>query len=84
MEAMQFQWFKHLSEVRQDVVLNMIFNLGVVRFKGFKKMISALLRQDYSKAADEMLSSKWASQVKGRATMLAKMMKENKYPEELK
>ena len=38
-------------------------------------MIEALKVQDYERAAVEMLDSKWAGQVKGRATRLAQQMR---------
>ena len=80
-EAMQFPWFKYLTEVRQDVILSMLFNLGLKRFNGFKKFKSAILKGEYKAAATEMLDSKWAGQVKDRAKVLAKMMETNTYPD---
>lgn len=74
-----FPWFKSLSIARQDVVLNMLFNMGLARFKGFKKMIAALIDGNFNKAADEMLDSKWASQVGIRAKELASMMRSGRY-----
>jgi lysozyme len=38
-------------------------------------MLSAIHEQDYEEAAKQMLDSKWAKQVKGRANELASMMK---------
>ena len=69
-----FRWFSVLDETRQIVLINMAFNLGTQRFITFKKLIAALNSQDYEVAALEMLDSKWAAQVKGRATELAEMM----------
>ena len=71
-----FPNFKRLKEGRQRALIDMRFNLGPSRFRGFKKMIAALHRRDYSTAAREMLDSRWASQVGRRARRLAKMMKE--------
>lgn len=73
-EAASFDWFKSLNATRQDVVICMIFNLGLSRFNGFKKMIEAVSNQNYEKASKEMLDSKWAKQVGGRANELAQMM----------
>jgi len=64
-----------LDPVRRGVVLDMLFNLGLSRFRGFRKMISALKRGEYAKTADEMLDSLWADQVKSRANHLAEIMK---------
>ena len=45
------------------------------RLKLFKNMWSAIHRKDYERAADEMLDSRWAEQVKGRATRLSDIMR---------
>jgi lysozyme len=74
-----FPWFGDLSDVRQDVVLSMVFNLGTPRLSGFKRMLAALAKGDYSLAANEMLVSQWAEQVGHRAVELAAMMKTGQY-----
>lgn len=68
-------WFRELDCVRQYVVLNMAFNLGVPKFYQFKKTIEAIRKGDWNVAADEMLDSKWATQVGGRAYRLAEAMR---------
>lgn len=78
-EAEKFHWFKDLNEVRKDVVINMIFNLGVPRFLGFKKMIAAMQSKKFNDAAKEMLDSKWAKQVGKRAEELAGLMRHGEY-----
>ena len=70
-----FEWFRDLSEVRQEVVISMIFNLGFSKFADFRGMIAALSRGDFDRAASEMLSSRWAGQVGKRAAELADMMR---------
>jgi len=67
-------WDK-LLDARQDVIIDMIYNMGITRFFGFKRMLSALEAQDYDSAADEMLDSRWAEQVGGRALELSEMMR---------
>ena len=67
-----------LDPVRRGVVLDMLFNLGLTRFRGFQKTIDALKKGDYEVAADEMLHSKLATQERGRADHLVKMMREGK------
>lgn len=74
-----FTWFKSLNIARQDVVLSMIFNLGLAGFKGFKRTISAIQYGNYNLAADEMLESAWAGQVGERAIELAAMMRSGRY-----
>jgi hypothetical protein len=55
----------------------MAFNMGYARFAKFVRFWNAIHKQDWDEASEEMLASKWAVQVKGRATELARMMKEN-------
>lgn len=64
-----------LSPPRQAVVVNMCFNLGAAKLQGFKRFFSALVHQDYHLASTEMMNSRWAMQVKGRAVRLAEQMK---------
>ena len=63
-----------LDAVRQLVLVDMAFNMGVPRLCKFKKMWAAVECGDYPTAAKEMLDSRWATQVKGRATKLANAM----------
>ncbi len=66
--------FDALSEIRQQVLIDMAFNLGTPRLLKFKKMLTALEAGDYYKASIEMLDSRWAQQVKTRADRLSEMM----------
>lgn len=70
-------WWREMSEVRQRVVVDMVFNLGISRFLNFKLAISAMLNQDWEEAAAQMLDSKWADQVGQRSHRLAKAMIED-------
>lgn len=70
----KYSWFDLLTDVRQRVVVNMCFNLGMTKFSSFRNMIKALAERNYFKASLEMLDSKWARQVGDRAKRLAKMM----------
>ena len=63
-----------LDSVRQLVLVDMAFNMGVPRLRGFKKMWAAIHKGDYTTAAKEMLDSRWSNQVKSRSTILANMM----------
>ena len=65
--------FDALSPTRQQVLVNMAFNLGNKLLK-FKHLRQAVLDEDWYSARDHMLNSKWAEQVKGRAVELAEMM----------
>lgn len=68
-------WWKDLDEVRQRVLCDLVFNLGMPRFSGFKKSISYMKQQMWDQAANELLDSKWARQVGRRAQTLSEMMR---------
>lgn len=70
----RFPWFLDLDEIRQRVLSDMCFNLGITGLVGFKKMLTAVKDKHYQAASKHMLASVWATQVKRRATRLAKMM----------
>ena len=72
-----YEWYTSQSEIRRRVLIDMAFNLGVNGLLTFKRMIQALEAEDYEWAAREMLDSKWATQVHGRADRLAMMMETN-------
>lgn len=57
------------------VLVNMAFNLGRTRLRGFKKMLAAVEAKDYKTAADEMEDSKWYRQVKRRGVELVNIMR---------
>ena len=63
-----------LDAVRQLVLVDMAFNMGVPRLCKFKKMWNAVYEKKFDIAAKEMLDSRWATQVKSRSTKLANAM----------
>ena len=63
-----------LDAVRQLVLVDMAFNMGVPRLCKFKKMWNAIHENKFDVAAKEMLDSRWANQVKSRAVKLANAM----------
>ena len=73
--ANTFPWFQSLDEVRQMVVADMIFNLGLTRFRGFIKTIAAIAAGDYEAAADEMEDSRWYRQTGRRAIKNVRLMR---------
>jgi lysozyme len=68
-------WVAGLDPVRQRVLLNMAFNLGVVGLRRFKNTLQAVRQGDYPRAAAQMLQSRWAEQVGARARRLAEQMR---------
>lgn len=76
-----FPWFLDLDDVRREVILNMLFNLGLPKLREFKKMLAAIERIDFTQASVEMCSSRWASQVGSRAVYLSQAMKAGEFPD---
>jgi lysozyme len=75
-----FPWMVNINIVRRDALADMAFNLGMPRFRQFKKMLKALSIGDYLEAHHQMLDSKWAGQVGKRARELAQMILTGEYP----
>jgi lysozyme len=69
-----------LDHVRRDALINMAFNLGIPRLRGFKKMWAAIEISDWPRAAAEAMDSKWARQVGRRAEEIAFMLRTGQYP----
>ncbi|NBW63451.1 MAG: lysozyme [Synechococcaceae bacterium WB4_1_0192] len=76
-------WVAKLDEVRQRVLLDMSFNMGIVGLLAFKRTLATIQAGDYRAAASMMLDSKWAGQVGQRAERLSRMMATGKDPREL-
>jgi lysozyme len=75
----KISFFNELDKARADVLVNMAFNLGVNGLLGFKKMLAAIDDGYFTRAAAEMLDSKWARQVGDRALELAEQMRVGEY-----
>ena len=76
--ARQFSWFALLDDVRQEIIVNMCFNMGT-RILSFQKMLSAMSIHDYNNAAEEMKDSKWFVQVGERGQRLYDAMKKGSF-----
>ena len=71
--------WENMSGTRKGVMVNMAFNLGRDRLSGFKNTLRFINERNYARAATNMLLSKWARQVKGRADRLAYRMMHDEY-----
>jgi lysozyme len=69
-------WWTTLTEVRQRVLANMCFNLGLKGLLGFRNTLKLIETGAYMEAAQAMLASKWARQVGKRAERLSLMMRD--------
>ena len=65
----------NLHQETKNVIVEMVFQLGVGGVGKFKKMWEALRHQDYNKASKEMLDSRWAKQTPGRAEELSAIVR---------
>jgi len=74
-----FKNFKQLDDVRQEVLINMAFNLGQSRLGMFRKLIAAVEACDFEEAAIQMERSAWYKQVGNRAKQLVCMMRTGEY-----
>jgi lysozyme len=68
-KARRYKWFEALNEVRQSVILSLLFNMGSI--DSFKKMRAAISVKNYELASIELLDSRYAEQVGDRAIVLA-------------
>lgn len=75
----EYRWFNSLDDVRKDAMIDISFNLGATRLRGFKRALAAMEVADYKMAAKEFLDSKWSRDVKGRATELCYMIEMGSY-----
>ena len=76
-----FEWFAYLDNVRQDAMMDMCFNLGISRLRGFEKALEAMEDGNYEEAAVEFLDSNWADQVGQRAITITNMIRTGEYDE---
>ena len=67
--------FDDLPEECQHIIANMMFNMGRPRLSKFKGMKAGVDARDWNKAADEMVDSKWYTQVPNRARRLVDRMR---------
>lgn len=73
-EIAQHDWFLACDQVRQSVLIEMDYNLGLEHLLTFHKFLDACVATDWQTAHDEMLNSAWATQVGARANRLAQIM----------
>ena len=65
-----------IDEQAEEILIEMVFQLGMTGVSKFKNMWKALAELNYVGASYEMLDSRWAKQTPNRAKLMAKTMKE--------
>ncbi|HEX8301068.1 glycoside hydrolase family protein [Sphingomonas sp.] len=68
-------WWRTLDDVRQRVLLNMCFNMGIGTLLTFKNTLAKVQAGDWVGAEAGMRASLWHRQVGARALRLEKMMR---------
>ncbi len=61
-----FPDFGGFSQTRREVLVELLFNMGVTHFRTFDKMIHACNIKHWETAADELKDSKWYREDVGR------------------
>jgi lysozyme len=72
-------WFDTLDEVRQGVLTNMAFNMGMEGLLGFHNTLYAVQYGDWNAASYGMEHSAWYDQVGERARRLVAQMQEGRW-----
>ncbi|WP_213308148.1 glycoside hydrolase family protein [Paraburkholderia sacchari] len=73
-------WWSGLDEVRQRVITNMCFNMGINTLLTFRNTLADMKLGFYTAAATGMRASLWARQVGARAQRLAQAMETGVMP----
>lgn len=70
----RFPWVADLDDVRQAVLLNLAFNLGIVGLSKFRNTLAAFERGDWAAAGQGLMNSLWFKQVqRSRSSRLIAM-----------
>ena len=64
-----------IDEQAEEILIEMVFQLGKTGVSKFRKMWDALAEKNYIGASYEMLDSRWAKQTPNRAKDMAQIMK---------
>jgi GH24 family phage-related lysozyme (muramidase) len=70
-----YEDFASLPEEAQQVIANMMFNMGRPRLSKFKGMKRGVDSRDWNAAADERVDSAWYRQVTNRANRLVERIR---------
>lgn len=74
-------WVSRLNEVRQAVLFEMAFQMGIERLLKFVNTLAHVFGGRYKLAADAMRDSLWARQTPNRASVLAARMETGSWGE---
>jgi len=69
-----FVWYASVDAVRQSVLVELAFNMGIHKLQGFHNMLAACEKADWPKAASELQNSAWFTQVGHRGPQLVRLL----------
>jgi lysozyme len=64
-----------ICDIAREIIVEMVFQLGIGGVSKFKKMFEALRKKDYNEAAEQMLNSQWRVQTPKRCEELSSLMR---------
>lgn len=75
------EWRSMDTEARQNALIELVFNMGVYKWRQFRKTRAAIQMQNWPVASAELLDSDWADQVGwARSRRLATRIGSGMYP----
>lgn len=73
------KWFDGLDKERKYALIDLCFNMGIRTLLTFKKTLASIACGNYRTAAEQLLQSKYASQVGKRAQRIAKLIETGRW-----
>lgn len=73
------KWFEGLDKERKYALIDLCFNMGINKLLTFKKTLASIACGNYRTAAEQLLQSKYASQVGKRAKRIAKLIETGRW-----
>lgn len=75
-DVSNFDWYASADAVRQSVIVELAFNMGVHKLQGFHSMLAACDKADWATAAAELQNSAWFTQVGRRGPQLVRLLRD--------
>tara|TARA_R110001592_G_scaffold124298_1_gene333089 strand:- start:781 stop:1203 length:423 start_codon:yes stop_codon:yes gene_type:complete len=75
----EYFWFPALNDARQAAMIDISFNLGATRLRGFVKALDAMADEQFEEAAAQFLDSRWSKQVGNRAIEVTDMIRSGQW-----
>jgi|TARA_R110000803_G_scaffold147817_1_gene213283 lysozyme len=75
----EYFWFNTLDVVRKEALIDLSFNIGQTKLRGFVKALECMAENNFEKAGEEFYDSKWAKQVGDRSLEICQMIKSGEY-----